>query len=159
MEGGADKSSGKGKQDDKPRRSFASSVLLYFAFVCMLVTFLLPLIWGTDVRIDAPYSVVTYNFGFISFSSDVFFVQLILLFVDGIILLGFNAKKFESSGRIVIEVDYDLCSGVGECVINCPMDVYELVDDKAVAVNVDDCIECCACVEVCPNKAINHSSC
>ncbi|WP_096205964.1 4Fe-4S binding protein [Candidatus Methanoperedens nitratireducens] len=24
---------------------------------------------------------------------------------------------------------------------------------------IDDCIECCACVDACPTKAIKHSSC
>jgi NAD-dependent dihydropyrimidine dehydrogenase PreA subunit len=28
-----------------------------------------------------------------------------------------------------------------------------------VPVNIDECIECCACVENCPEGAIEHSSC
>ncbi|RLF63413.1 MAG: 4Fe-4S ferredoxin, partial [Thermoplasmata archaeon] len=36
---------------------------------------------------------------------------------------------------------------------------YELVDGKAAAPKIDDCIECCVCVSSCPNGAIEHSSC
>jgi len=41
----------------------------------------------------------------------------------------------------------------------CPAEVYELVDGKSTAPRVADCIECCACVEACPEGAIEHSSC
>ncbi|MBC7128106.1 MAG: 4Fe-4S binding protein [Thermoplasmatales archaeon] len=69
-------------------------------------------------------------------------------------------KKFESStGEIVIEIDYSKCNGAAKCVEVCPVGIYELKDGKAVVNNVDDCIECCACVESCPNNAIKHSSC
>jgi NAD-dependent dihydropyrimidine dehydrogenase PreA subunit len=69
-------------------------------------------------------------------------------------------KKFESStGEIVIEIDYSKCNGAAKCVEVCPVGIYELKNGKAVANNVDDCIECCACVESCPNNAIKHSSC
>ena len=30
---------------------------------------------------------------------------------------------------------------------------------EAVAKNVGECIECCACVAACPKDAIEHSSC
>ena len=60
---------------------------------------------------------------------------------------------------VTIEIDYDKCEGHGDCVTECPSEVYELVDGKATAPNIDDCIECCACVDVCPVSAIKHSSC
>ena len=60
---------------------------------------------------------------------------------------------------VTIRVDYDLCTGHGECAENCPGEVYDIVDAKAVAARVDDCVECCTCVAVCPEKAIVHSSC
>ncbi len=69
-------------------------------------------------------------------------------------------KEFKSaSSEIVIKIDYDKCNGAAKCVEVCPVDIYELQEGKAVANNVDDCIECCACVESCPNNAIEHSSC
>jgi len=62
---------------------------------------------------------------------------------------------------ITITVDYDLCKGHGKCLEECPSDpvVYELQDGKAVAVAIDECIECCACVDACPEGAVSHSSC
>lgn len=67
-------------------------------------------------------------------------------------------KKF-SADDITIIVDYDKCTGSGECVTACPVDIFEVKDEKAVCSNVDTCIECCACVNACPNDAIEHSSC
>ncbi len=66
--------------------------------------------------------------------------------------------KSEEIG-VTITIDYNLCTGVGECVDNCPVEVYELIDGKAVATNIDECTECCTCVVSCPNEAIKHSSC
>jgi NAD-dependent dihydropyrimidine dehydrogenase PreA subunit len=64
-----------------------------------------------------------------------------------------NWKK----GENFVEIDLDLCSGKGECVSICPVEVYELVDSKVNADNIGECISCGACEGVCPNKAIlNH---
>ncbi|KAA0003902.1 MAG: ferredoxin family protein [Thermoplasmata archaeon] len=69
-------------------------------------------------------------------------------------------KEFtSSSGDITIKIDYDKCTGVGKCVEECPTDVYELQNGKAVAAKIDECIECCICIDACPNGAIEHSSC
>jgi NAD-dependent dihydropyrimidine dehydrogenase PreA subunit len=71
-----------------------------------------------------------------------------------------DIRKWESKKLgIVIEVDYDKCTGVGECVTVCPSNVYELVKGKTTAPNIDECIQCCACQESCPKLAIKHSSC
>ena len=67
-------------------------------------------------------------------------------------------KEFEE-GDIKIRIDYDKCTGAGECVTACPVDIFEVVGGKAVAKNIGECIECCACVSSCPNEAIEHSSC
>ena len=67
-------------------------------------------------------------------------------------------KKWESD-IVTITVDYDKCEGHGDCEDSCPGEVYELIDGKAVAVNIDDCVQCCSCVEVCPESAIEHSAC
>ncbi len=60
---------------------------------------------------------------------------------------------------VTIKVDHEKCTGSGECVASCPSEVYELQDEKSVPVNINECIECCTCVEVCPENAIIHSSC
>jgi len=69
------------------------------------------------------------------------------------------AKKEFEDGDIKIVVDYEKCTGAGECVTVCPVDIFELKDGKAFCKNVSDCIECCACVTACPHEAIEHSSC
>ena len=59
---------------------------------------------------------------------------------------------------VTIKIDHEKCYGVEECVQVCPASVYEINDDgKAVADNVDECIECAACADVCPAEAIWHS--
>jgi|TARA_B100001964_G_C14244082_1_gene606541 NAD-dependent dihydropyrimidine dehydrogenase PreA subunit len=69
-------------------------------------------------------------------------------------------KKWESEDTgVIIEIDYDKCKGAGECVDICPVEVYALENEKGTAPNIDECIECCACVEACPEMAIKHSSC
>lgn len=66
-------------------------------------------------------------------------------------------KKYE--GIVTIEIDEDKCTGDGECIDTCPVNVFELMEGKAHAVRVDDCTECCVCIDACPTKAIKHSSC
>jgi len=53
-----------------------------------------------------------------------------------------------------IEVDQEKCIGCGECVDVCPVDVYEMQDEKSVPVNAEECIGCESCVEVCEQEAI-----
>jgi NAD-dependent dihydropyrimidine dehydrogenase PreA subunit len=56
-----------------------------------------------------------------------------------------------------IEVDQEKCIGCGECVDVCPVDVYEMQDEKSVPVNAEECIGCESCVEVCEQDAITVS--
>ena len=53
-----------------------------------------------------------------------------------------------------IEVDKEKCIGCGECVDICPVDVYEMEDEKSVPVNEEECIGCESCIEVCEQDAI-----
>lgn len=64
-----------------------------------------------------------------------------------------------SGDAVTIKVDYEKCVAHANCVKAFPSDVYELQHGKAVPVGIDDCIECWACVESCPEKAIEHSAC
>ncbi|MGA1821090.1 MAG: 4Fe-4S binding protein [Thermoplasmatota archaeon] len=68
-------------------------------------------------------------------------------------------KKVFKHGDVVIKISYNMCTGSGECVQACPMDIIELVEGKAVITDIKKCIECCACFNACPNSAIDHSSC
>jgi len=54
--------------------------------------------------------------------------------------------------KITIEVEK--CVGCGECVDICPEEVFELQDEKAVAINDEDCVGCESCVEACEEEAI-----
>ncbi len=66
-------------------------------------------------------------------------------------------KKYEAT--VTIEIDDEKCTADGECVNVCPTNVFEIQGGKSKAIRVTDCIECCACVDACPVKAIKHSSC
>jgi NAD-dependent dihydropyrimidine dehydrogenase PreA subunit len=62
-------------------------------------------------------------------------------------------KRWEEANHWV-EVDYRLCQGMSKCIDVCPMGVYSLSDKKVVAENIDECIMCGACQDVCPAGAI-----
>jgi len=53
-----------------------------------------------------------------------------------------------------IKIDCNKCTGDGACKDACPVDVYEIKDGKAVAVNPDECLGCESCVEACEEEAI-----
>jgi NAD-dependent dihydropyrimidine dehydrogenase PreA subunit len=57
-------------------------------------------------------------------------------------------------GMYKIEVDEEKCIGCEECVNICPVDVYEMKNEKSVPVNAEECIGCESCVEVCEQEAI-----
>ena len=53
-----------------------------------------------------------------------------------------------------VTVDAEKCVGCGECVDVCPVEVYELKDEKFVPVNEEECLGCESCIEVCEHDAI-----
>jgi len=63
-------------------------------------------------------------------------------------------KKLEETMGWTVTVDTDKCTGCGECVDVCPVEVYELQDGKSVPVNEEECLGCESCVEVCESDAI-----
>ena len=54
-----------------------------------------------------------------------------------------------------ITIDFDKCTGCGNCAEDCPMEVYdEPVDGKTVVARPEDCTQCMTCVNGCPEEAI-----
>jgi len=53
-----------------------------------------------------------------------------------------------------VEVNAEKCVGCGECVDICPVEVFELQDEKSVPVYAEECLGCESCIEVCEEEAI-----
>lgn len=53
-----------------------------------------------------------------------------------------------------LEIDYDKCTGCGDCVSKCPNQAVSLVDGKPVMVHPEDCDYCTNCEEICTSGAI-----
>ncbi|MBD5608425.1 MAG: 4Fe-4S binding protein [Desulfovibrio sp.] len=53
-----------------------------------------------------------------------------------------------------VTVDVDKCIGCEQCVNVCPTGVYEMKDGKSDPVNEDECLGCESCIEVCEGHCI-----
>ncbi len=45
-------------------------------------------------------------------------------------------KKDYEEGDIKITIDLEKCTGAGECVIACPVEIFEVVDGDVIITNV-----------------------
>lgn len=52
------------------------------------------------------------------------------------------------------QIDTTLCTGCADCVIHCPTDALEIIDDRAVLTRANLCIYCADCELICPTSAI-----
>ena len=57
-------------------------------------------------------------------------------------------------GTLRPRINLDLCVGCGTCVHVCPFNVLEIVNEKAIAVRLEDCTGFAACAAECPTEAI-----
>ena len=63
-------------------------------------------------------------------------------------------------GDVICEIDADKCVeceghfDTNQCVDVCPVEVFEMVDEKSSPVNAEECLGCESCVEVCEEDAI-----
>ena len=51
-------------------------------------------------------------------------------------------------------VNWDKCTGCGDCVTACPVQCFEVSDGKCWAMRATYCIDCGNCPEICPEDAI-----
>ena len=54
----------------------------------------------------------------------------------------------------LIKVEIEKCNGCGQCMEFCPVDVFEIKEDKSVPITPQNCSGCGTCIAVCNMKAI-----
>ncbi|MBN1697756.1 MAG: 4Fe-4S binding protein [Spirochaetales bacterium] len=55
-------------------------------------------------------------------------------------------------------IDKVLCEMCGICVGNCPVNAISITGDDAAEINMNECIRCGECHDICPAKAVKHDS-
>ena len=65
-----------------------------------------------------------------------------------------EAKQHKTVKRKIIKIDEDLCTGCGNCVVDCAEGALNIVDGKAKVINEIFCDGLGACISGCPEGAL-----
>ncbi|MFX1276286.1 MAG: ATP-binding protein [Promethearchaeota archaeon] len=65
-----------------------------------------------------------------------------------------EAKQYNKKKRKIIEIDEELCTGCGQCVIACAEGALEIIDGKAKVISEIFCDGLGACIGECPEGAL-----
>jgi ferredoxin len=65
-----------------------------------------------------------------------------------------ETKQHKIVTRKIIKIDEDLCTGCGNCVVDCAEAALEVIDGKARVVNDVFCDGLGACIKGCPEGAL-----
>lgn len=64
------------------------------------------------------------------------------------------STQFEQDSKWLPRIDWDLCTGCGDCVEICPVNALDQVDGRAELVAPEACTYCTLCEDICPVDAI-----
>lgn len=70
------------------------------------------------------------------------------------VVQSFKNRGVEVYSGALIELDTELCVDCGACVSVCPTTAIHFEEDLSVAINQSKCIQCALCVDSCPRFAI-----
>jgi len=73
------------------------------------------------------------------------------------LIFRFLSQEFFHGKSKPAEIDYDKCIGCGLCAKRCPVNIFEMIDEKPKKTNMNShCILCAECFHNCPVDAISY---
>ena len=56
---------------------------------------------------------------------------------------------------MAVTITIENCTGCGDCVDECPLELLSLVDGKVFQAEPDECVECGRCADTCEHDALS----